>query len=134
MKAFAIVSDSKLVITTSQDVAIITQECMVQRERVATIQESNIIQNFEIVSCSLIHAHAKVITVHAVMMIGNDMVLQFEAGVFYNDDQISLSKAQCRFNGAVIDSNLTKSIIQPLIRDHVEEKFKPQIHQFYNEH
>lgn len=132
MRLIKIQSDSRVIITTSEGVATVSRECILLNEKEVTIQETNLITDFEIVSCQLIHLHSKILAVHAVVMVGHQIVIQVQAGIVYDGEDISLTSLVSAFNGIEL-SGKVQDILSPLIRDHIEYNLKPQIHQFYNE-
>ena len=133
MNVTIIQSDNRLVITTSKDIATVAKELMLLEEKTITFQETDLVHSFEIDSCSLIHAIGKIVTVEASVCIGKRIVIKTECLVKYNDGIIDLSDLICNYSGFKVETDATNSIIKPLLLEYVNQNYKPEIHQFYNE-
>lgn len=134
MKAIAIQADSKLIITTNKCVATISKNFMLSQERHVTIKESSIVSDFEILKSSIINPIGKIITFQMVIGIGEVMTIECEGNCFYEFGDVSLGAVVYSFEGMNYTSNMhADTILKPLIHQHIEEKFKPQIHSFYVE-
>lgn len=131
MRAFAIQSDSRLVITTNQDVAIVTNHFLLKKEKVVTTQESNLIHDFELKECKLIHVHEKLISIEAKIKIGEEMEISSEALIGYDSNIITLSNLNSSYLGFKVQNDTVDGILKPLILRYVNNNYKQEIQQFY---
>ena len=131
MRAFAIQSDSRLVITTNQDVATVTNHFLLKKKEVVTIQESNLIHDFELKECKLIHVHEKLISIEAKIKIGEEMEINSEALIGYDSNIITLSNLNSSYLGFKVQNDTVDDILKPLILRYVNNNYKQEIQQFY---
>jgi hypothetical protein len=131
MRAFAIQSDSRLVITTNQDVAIVTNHFLLKKEKIVTTQESNLIHDFELKECKLIHVHEKLISIEAKIKIGEEMEINSEALIGYDSNIITLSNLNSSYLGFKVQNDTVDDILKPLILRFINNNYKQEIQQFY---
>lgn len=134
MKATLIQSDSRLVITTNRDVATVTKDFMLTLEKQITVQESEVISDFEIVSSKMLNPVGKMVFCEVNIGIGSGMVLEFEVGVIYSYGRINIGSSHSKFEGkTIILPTSIYNILGPIIRDEIRDRFNPQICAFYEQ-
>ena len=133
MKAIVIQSDTSLIVTVNKDIATVSSQLMVIRDKVTTVQETHLINEFKIQNCQLINTHGKIIQIESDVSIGENMTIKVEAIVMTDTigNYLHLSNLLLSFEGSKIENESLNQIIKPLIHNYVINNFLKQILVFY---
>lgn len=131
MKVFIIESEGKSIITTSQDVMLVAQDAFRQLFQFAFTGEKEIVSSLQIESCQLINPTAGILTVDAKIIIGDNIAVTTTAGINYDGNDVSVHNVTSTINDHSLSEWVITKTIAPLIQEHMNVQFKPEIHNFF---
>lgn len=133
MKVIFLQCKNHMVLTTSQEVALVTKEVMSSSHDIVIVQEFNLANGFKVKDLSLLNLHSSILEITGAISITSDISINFSASILYDYKKVEIGSIIMNYHGNVIESMEVIEVLKNAVGEYVNYEFKPQIHDFYKQ-